>query len=179
MSTGSGAVCRGESHPRFEGRDLAPDGTHCTEAGRDMHIPANMVTALVGHACCRRECSDRLCRRWVLGTGGTILGPGVPKTSAKGAKHGGGESVLSACCCCCRRWRVAHSSGGQGVAGSNPASPTMHKAARSGRLLRSEDRGAPTVGVGGPLCGLHPSPASVWPTFPVDAAQGLRTASSR
>jgi len=58
------------------------------------------------------------------GTGGTALGPRVPKTLARGAKSGGAEAVFGCGCCCICRWCVAHSSRGQGVAGSNPASPT-------------------------------------------------------
>jgi hypothetical protein len=87
--------------------------------------PPTLVTALVRAACGRRDRAGIVWhRRWALGTGGTTLGPGVPKTPAKGAKPRGGETIFSRCCRCFRRWCVAHGSGGQGVAGSNPASPT-------------------------------------------------------
>jgi len=87
--------------------------------GRLMCHAANLAERSTLH--CRCRCAGLPVG---LGTGGTTLGPGVPKTPAKGAKDGGGESVFGRCCCCFRRWCVAHSSGGQGVAGSNPASPT-------------------------------------------------------
>jgi hypothetical protein len=65
-----------------------------------------------------------------VGDRGTTLGPGVPKTPAKGAKPRGRETGFSPSGRCFRWWCVAHSSGGQGVAGSNPASPTSTTSAR-------------------------------------------------
>jgi hypothetical protein len=75
---------------------------------------------------------DLLHPRSSWGPVGTCWGHAGDQKQASGAKSGGGEDVFGRGCRCFRRSRIPHRSGGHGVAGSNPASPTAAMAARSG-----------------------------------------------
>jgi hypothetical protein len=97
-----------------------------------------------------------------LGPVGRRWGHGGDQKRASGAKSGGGETVFRPSGCCFRRSRVPHRSGGQEVAGSNPASPTIRGASRSGicagraavLMRRRRERGGTWLGVVGDIAAL-------------------------
>jgi hypothetical protein len=71
---------------------------------------------------------------------GTGWGHGGDQKRASGAKSGGGETVFRLSGCCFRRSCIPHRSGGQGVAGSNPASPTTTVSVRWNVIVAGHGR---------------------------------------
>ena len=99
------------------------------------HRPKCALASARAGACCRLARAGIV---WPTAAGcgdrRDHIGTWCPQDIGNAAKHGGGETVFGPFCRRFRWWCVAHSSGGQGVAGSNPASPTT---ATSTSRLRS------------------------------------------